>query len=60
MDLMTGWLGPLGLLAALGVGTSIYRRPRYILLSGLALIVTCIFAASLRQRGHRALLPASR
>ncbi len=46
MDLMTGWLGPLGLLAALGVGTSIYRRPRYILLSGLALIVTCIFAAS--------------
>jgi hypothetical protein len=46
MDLMTGWLGPLGLLAALGVGTSIYRRPRYILLSGLALIVTCVFAAS--------------
>lgn len=46
MNLMTGWLGPLGLLAALGVGTSIVRRPRYVLLSGLALVLTCGFAAS--------------
>jgi hypothetical protein len=43
---MTGWLGPLGLLAVLGVGTSIVRRPRYVLLSGLALVLTCGFAAS--------------
>ena len=46
MNLITGWLGPLGLLAAVGFGTSIYRRPRYILLSGLSLLVTCVFAAS--------------
>jgi hypothetical protein len=46
MNLMTGWLGPIGLLAAVGLGTSIYRRPRYVLLSGLSLLVTCVFAAS--------------
>jgi hypothetical protein len=46
MTLITGWLGPLGYMAAIGVGTSLVRRPRYLILSGLAAIVTCWFAAS--------------
>jgi hypothetical protein len=46
MDLISGWLGPLGYLAAVGLGTSLVRRPRYILLSGLSAVVTCWFAAS--------------
>ena len=46
MDLISGWLGPLGYLAAVGLGTSLVRRPRYILLSGLAAVATCWFAAS--------------
>ena len=46
MDLITGWLGPLGMLAAVGLGTSLVRRPRYIVLSGVAAMVTCGFAAS--------------
>jgi hypothetical protein len=46
VDLITGWLGPLGMLAAVGFGTSLVRRPRYIVLSGVAAVVTCGFAAS--------------
>jgi hypothetical protein len=46
MDLISGWLGPLGYVAAVGLGTSLVRRPRYILLSGLSAVVTCWFAAS--------------
>ena len=46
MDLMTGWIGPLAVLAAVGLGTSLIRRPRYILLSGLSLAASCVFAAS--------------
>ena len=46
MDLMTGWIGPLAILAAVGLGTSLIRRPRYILLSGLSLAASCVFAAS--------------
>ena len=46
MDLISGWLGPLGYLAAVGLGTSLVRRPRYILLSGLSAVVACWFAAS--------------
>ena len=46
MDLITGWLGPLGLLAVFGLATSLVRRPRYLVLSGLAAVVTCGFAAS--------------
>ena len=46
MDLMTGWIGPLAVLAAIGLGTSLIRRPRYILLSGLSLAASCVFAAS--------------
>ena len=46
MDLMTGWIGPLAVLAAIGLGTSLVRRPRYILLSGLSLAASCVFAAS--------------
>ena len=46
MDLMTGWLGPMAVLAAFGLATSLIRRPRYVLLSGLAAVVTCGFAAS--------------
>jgi hypothetical protein len=46
LDLMTGWLGPMAALAALGLVTSLVRRPRYVLLSGLSAVVTCVFAAS--------------
>jgi hypothetical protein len=45
-DLLAGWVGPLGVLAALGFGTSIVRRPRYIILGGLSALATSIFAAS--------------
>ena len=46
MDLMTGWVGPLAMLAAVGLVTSLVRRPRYLLLSGLTLVATCVFSAS--------------
>jgi hypothetical protein len=46
MDLITGWLGPLGMVALFGLATSLVRRPRYLILSGLAAVVTCGFAAS--------------
>jgi len=46
MALMSGWLGPLSFLAAFGFVTSLVRRPRYILLSGLSALITCGFAAS--------------
>jgi hypothetical protein len=46
MELMTGWLGPMAVLAAVGLVTSLVRRPRYVLLSGLSAVVTCGFAAS--------------
>jgi hypothetical protein len=45
-DLLAGWLGPLGLLAAVGFGTSLVRRPRYLILGGLSALATCVFAAS--------------
>jgi hypothetical protein len=46
MGLVVGWLGPLVYLAAIGVGTSLVRRPRYVLLSLLAAALTAGFAAS--------------
>jgi hypothetical protein len=46
MDLITGWLGPVGIVAAIGLATSLVRRPRYILLSGLSAFAACFFAAS--------------
>ena len=46
MDLMTSWLGPLALLAAVGLATSLIKRPRYLILSGIAAVVTCGFAAA--------------
>jgi hypothetical protein len=46
MDLVSSWLGPLGYLAALGLGTSLVRRPRYVLLAGLAAAATCGFSAA--------------
>ena len=47
LRLMTGWIGqPLIALGAVGLGTSLARRPRYVILSGLSLVATCIFAAS--------------
>ena len=45
-DLISGWLGPAGILAAAGLGTSLVRRPRYVLLSGLSALAACFFAAS--------------
>ncbi|MGD0407721.1 MAG: DUF2723 domain-containing protein [Candidatus Limnocylindrales bacterium] len=46
MDLLVGWLGPFGMLAAVGFGTSLVRRPRYVILSGLSAVATSVFAAS--------------
>jgi Protein O-mannosyl-transferase TMEM260-like len=45
-SLLSGWLGPLGLLAVLGLGTSLVRRPRFVLLSLLAAAMTAGFAAA--------------
>ena len=44
VSLMSGWLGPLIYLAIIGLGTSLIRRPRYVVLSGLTLLVTCFFS----------------
>ncbi len=46
IDLISGWLGPVGIVAAFGLATSLVRRPRYVLLSGLAAFAACFFAAS--------------
>ena len=46
MSLLASWLGPLGYLATLGVGTSLVRRPRFVLLTMVGAGVTCAFAAS--------------
>lgn len=46
IDLFAGWMGPMGQLAIIGFGTSLIRRPRYVLLTGLAALTTCVFSAS--------------
>lgn len=46
LDLLAGWLGALGYLAVIGLGTSLVRRPRFVLLSILSAAVTADFAAS--------------
>jgi hypothetical protein len=46
MSLMAGWLGPLGYVAAVGLGTSLIRRPRYLLLCVPAAVMTSAFAAA--------------
>ena len=46
MNLISSWLGPLGYVAILGLGTSLVRRPRYVLLSLLAAAMTAGFAAA--------------
>ena len=43
---LAAWLGPLSFLAAAGVGSSLIRRPRYVLLAGVAAVTTCWFSAS--------------
>jgi hypothetical protein len=46
MALMSSWLGPLGYVAAVGLGTSVIRRPRYVVLGLLAAAMTSGFAAA--------------
>jgi hypothetical protein len=46
IDLFAGWMGPLGQLAFIGFGTSLIYRPRYVVLTGLAALTTCVFSAS--------------
>jgi hypothetical protein len=46
MAMLASWLGPLGFVAVVGVGTSVVRRPRYVLLSLLAGALTAGFAAA--------------
>ncbi len=46
MNLMSSWLGPLGFIAVLGLGTSLVRRPSYVLLSVTAAAFSAGFAAA--------------
>jgi hypothetical protein len=46
MSALAGWLGPLSFLAAAGFGSSLIRRPRYVLLAGLTAATACWFSAS--------------
>ena len=46
MTLLTSWLGPLRFIAVVGFGTSVVRRPRFVLLSLLAAAMTAGFAAA--------------
>jgi hypothetical protein len=46
VNLISGWLGPAGIVAAIGLATSLVRRPRYVILSGLSAFAACFFAAS--------------
>jgi hypothetical protein len=46
MTLLSSWLGPLGYVAAIGLGTSAIRRPRYVVLGLLAAAMTSGFAAA--------------
>jgi hypothetical protein len=46
VNALAGWLGPLGFLAAAGIGSSLIRRPRYVLLAGLTAAAACWFSAS--------------
>jgi hypothetical protein len=46
MTLLSSWLGPLGYIAALGLATSLVRRPRYVILSVLGAAMTAGFAAA--------------
>jgi len=46
VSLMTGWLGPLLYLGILGIGTSLIKRPRFVVLSGLTFLLTCFFSVA--------------
>jgi hypothetical protein len=46
MSALASWLGPLSFLAAAGFGSSLIRRPRYVLLAGLTAVTACWFSAS--------------
>ena len=50
-------LGPLVVLVPLGFVATVVRRPRYALLTGTTLALTCWFAASYDNARDRALLP---
>lgn len=45
-DRAVGWWGPLAALIPIGFLAALMRRPRYALLSGLSVLITCFFAAS--------------
>jgi hypothetical protein len=46
MSALAAWLGPLSFVAAAGVGSSLIRRPRFVLLAGLTAVTACWFSAS--------------
>jgi hypothetical protein len=46
IDLVANYLGPAGILAPVGLLTSLVRRPRFVLLTGLSALVTAVFASS--------------
>jgi hypothetical protein len=46
MSALAAWLGPLSFVAAAGVGSSLIRRPRFVLLAGVAAVTACWFSAS--------------
>jgi hypothetical protein len=45
-DRAVTWWGPLAALIPIGFAAAVMRRPRYALLSGLSVVITCFFAAS--------------
>ena len=46
VELLAAWLGPLIYLAIVGIATSLIRRPRFLVLSGLTFLITCYFSVS--------------
>jgi Protein of unknown function (DUF2723) len=46
LNMLASWLGPLGFIAVIGLGSSVVRRPRFVLLSLLAGGLTAGFAAA--------------
>jgi hypothetical protein len=46
VSLMSGWLGPLIYVGIVGIGTSLIKRPRYMVLSAPTFLITCFFSVS--------------
>ncbi len=45
MNALADWLGPLGYLGLMGLGSSLFQRPRFVVLALVSAGVTCLFSA---------------